>query len=63
MDQLQQPQLKVKSLLLPIPKLIKGPQHHLEKARQLLFSEQRCRPSGSPLFIRRNLQQLSSRPI
>ena len=59
MHQLQQPQLKVKSLLLPIPQLIKRPQHHLQKPRQLLFTEQRSRPSRAPLLIRRDLQQLA----
>ena len=63
MHQLQQPQLKMKPLLLPIPQLIKRPQHHLQKPRQLLLAEQRSRPPRAPLLIGRDLQQLRSRPI
>jgi hypothetical protein len=56
MHQLQQPQLKVKPLLLSIPQLIERPQHHLQKPRQLLFAEERSRPSRTSLFISRDLQ-------
>ncbi len=56
MDQLQQPQLKVEPLLLPISQFIEGSQHHLEKARQLLFAEEGSRSSSASLLVRRNLQ-------
>ncbi len=63
MHQLQQAQLKVEALLLPIPKLVKRPQHHLQKPRQLFFAEQRSRPRRTPLLIGRDLQQLTAHPI
>ena len=51
MHQLQQSQLEVKPLLLPVSQLIEGSQHHLQKPRQLFFGEQGSRARCTPLLV------------
>ncbi len=55
MHQLDQPQLKVEALFLSIAQLVKGAQHHLQKARQVFFCKELGRAGRALPFIRRNL--------
>ena len=51
MYQLQQAQLQVKSLLLPVVQIVKRPQHNLQIPRQFLFAEQDRRPRDTRPLI------------
>ena len=64
MHQLQQAQLKVETLLLPVSHLVKRPQHRLHEARQLFLAEERRCPRCATLLLGRDLQQLRPfRPV
>ena len=58
MHQLQQAELEVEALLLPVAELVEGAEHRLQKARQLFLTKQRGGARGAALFFGRNLQQL-----
>ncbi len=59
MNQLHQAELKVKTLLLPVIQIVKGAQHDLEIARDLLFAEEHSGARGAGTLVGGDLQQLS----
>ena len=58
MNQLQQSKLEVESLFLPVAEIVKGSQHGIQKARQILFGKRRCHPLGARSLFVGNLEEI-----
>ena len=59
-DELEQAELEVEALLLPVAQLVEGAQHDLQEAGQLLFAEEGGGAGGAALLVGGDLQQLAA---
>jgi hypothetical protein len=51
MDELEEAELEVEALLLPVTQLVEGAEHYLEEAGELLFAEEGGGARGAALLI------------
>ena len=63
MDQLEQAELEVEALLLPVAQLVEGTEHDGEEAGELFFGEERGGAGGAVALFGRDLQQFAAMPV
>ena len=61
-DELQQAELEVEALFLPVAELVEGAEHDLEEAGELFFGEEGGGAGGAALLVGGDLQEFGGEP-